>query len=337
MIRAAPPALLRARRLLDPALRERVGLLPPGVRRVVAYHLGYTDADGRPAEGDGGKAVRPALAFLSAEAVGAPAEVALPGAVAVELVHNFSLLHDDVMDHDLERRHRPTAWALFGMGQAIVTGDALMIEAITTLLDPPTPERTRATAALTSATARMIAGQAQDLSFASRLDVSTEECVAMCANKTGALLSCAASIGAILAGADEGAVAALAAFGLHLGLAFQAIDDLLGIWGQPEATGKPVAGDLREHKKTLPVVIALSSTGPDRDRLETLLSNGALTDETVAMAADLVDRCGGRDECLREAERQTDLALRALDQAPFDAAARGQLAEVGAFVTARDF
>jgi geranylgeranyl diphosphate synthase type I len=159
----------------------------------------------------------------------------------------------------------------------------------------------------------------------------------MSADKTGALLSCAASIGAILAEADEGAVAALAAFGLHVGMAFQAVDDLLGIWGRPETTGKPVAGDLREHKKTLPVVLALTSTGHDRDRLENLLSNGALTEETVAMAADLVERCGGREGCLREAERQMDLALRALDQAPFDATAHGQLAEVGAFVAARDF
>jgi geranylgeranyl diphosphate synthase, type I len=337
MIRAAPPTMLRARRLLDPALRERVAVLPPDVRRVVAYHLGFADADGQPAGGVSGKAVRPALAFLSAEAVGAPAEVAMPGAVAVELVHNFSLLHDDVMDNDLERRHRPTAWALFGVGQAIVTGDALMIQAIDTLLDPPTPDGPRAVSALLTATARMIAGQAQDLSFASRLDVSVEECTAMCANKTGALLSCAASIGAILAGADQSAVAALAAFGLHLGLAFQAVDDILGIWGRPEATGKPVAGDLREHKKTLPVVMALASPGRDRDRLEALLSNGALTEEAVTMAADLVERCGGREGCVREAERQTEMAIRALDQATLDESARGQLAEVGAFVTSRDF
>src|SRR5207247_6417143 len=123
-------ALPRARRLLDPALRDRVGRLPVSVRRVVAYHLGFTDADGRPAEGDGGKAVRPALAFLSAEAVGAPAEVALPGAVAVELVHNFSLLHDDVMDHDLERRHRATAWSLFGVGHALVAGYAQVLQSL---------------------------------------------------------------------------------------------------------------------------------------------------------------------------------------------------------------
>jgi geranylgeranyl diphosphate synthase type I len=335
--RTLPGALLRARQLLDPELRARVDRLPPEIGRVVGYHLGFADADGRPADGDGGKAVRPALALLSAEAVGAPARVALPGALAIELIHNFSLLHDDVIDRDLERRHRPTAWALFGLGEAIVGGDALVIEALTALLEAPTPEGNRATSALIRATARMIAGQSQDLSFASRLDVSVDQCLAMCADKTGALLSCASSIGAILGGADEGAVAALAEFGLHLGLAFQAVDDLLGIWGRPEATGKPAAGDLREHKKTIPVVIALSSAGPDRDRLEALLSDGAMTEEAVGVAADLVERCGGRSGCLQEADRQLDLALRWLDRAPLEPVARDQLAEVASFVAARDF
>jgi geranylgeranyl diphosphate synthase, type I len=337
MIRTVPASLLRARQLLDPAIRHRVAGLPPEVGRVVTYHLGFTDAEGRPVDGDGGKAVRPALAFLSAEAVGAPREVALSGAVAVELVHNFSLLHDDVMDHDVERRHRPTAWALFGIGRAIVTGDALMVEAVSALLDPPSPQGTRAASALVAATARMIAGQAEDLSFESRLDVSPDECVAMCADKTGALLSCAASIGAILAGADETVVHALADFGLHLGLAFQAVDDLLGIWGLPEVTGKPSAGDLREHKKTLPVVIAMASDGPDRERLSRLLANGALTDESVALAAELVERCGGRAGCIREGERQMELALQALGRVALDPTALDQLREVAAFIAARDF
>jgi geranylgeranyl diphosphate synthase type I len=323
--------------LLDPALRDRVDDLPPEIGRVVAYHLGFTDAEGHPVEADGGKAVRPALALLSAEAAGARAEVGLPGAVAVELVHNFSLLHDDVMDHDLERRHRPTAWALFGVGHAIVTGDALMTEAIAALLHPEVPEGVRAASSLTSATARMIAGQAQDLSFASRLDVTPDECLAMCADKTGALLSCATSIGAILAGAGQNVVDALAGFGLHLGLAFQAVDDLLGIWGRPEATGKPVAGDLREHKKTLPVVIALASSGPDRDRLAEVLSNGSMTEDTVLEAVDLVERCGGRAGCLEAAERQLGEAMASLDRAPLEPSARAELEEVAAFVAARDF
>jgi geranylgeranyl diphosphate synthase type I len=337
MIQTVPAALVRARRALDPALRQRVERMPPDVRRVVAYHLGFTDVDGRPVDGDGGKALRPALAFLSAEAVGAPAEVALPGAVAVELVHNFSLLHDDVMDHDLERRHRPTAWALFGMGPAIITGDALMVEAVAALIDPPSSKGSLAATALTTATARMIAGQAEDLSFASRLDVSPDECREMSARKTGALLSCAASIGAILAGGSDAAVRALSAFGLHLGLAFQAVDDILGIWGRPDVTGKPVAGDLREHKKTFPVSLALASERPDRDRLADLLARGALSEDEVALAADLVERCGGRSGCVAEVERQMDLSLRALERASLQRSATDQLSEIVDFVGAREY
>jgi geranylgeranyl diphosphate synthase type I len=336
-IRSVPSALLRARDLLGPALKDSVAKLSPEIRRVAGYHLGFVDAEGRPSSGDGGKAVRPALVFLSAEAVGSPAEVALPGAVALELVHNFSLLHDDVMDHDLERRHRPTAWALFGVGQAIVTGDALMLLAQDQLSEPASPARSRAARALSKATAAMIAGQAEDLSFESRLDVSVEECFQMTAHKTGALLSCAASIGAILAGADEAAVGALADFGLHLGLAFQAVDDVLGIWGHPEVTGKPVASDLRAHKKALPVVIALASSGEDRDRLLDLLSNGSLSEETLALATELVERCGGKERTQFEAERQLEMALASLHRVPLEPVAREQLAEIAAFVTARDF
>jgi geranylgeranyl diphosphate synthase type I len=341
MMQTVPSALLRARDLVDPALRRAIDGLTQEIRRVVGYHLGFVDRDGRPSRADGGKALRPALALLSAEAVGSAAEVALPGAVAVELVHNFSLLHDDVMDQDMERRHRPTAWALFGVGRAIVTGDALMVLAQDVLMDGSTrgdrPERWDAAAAVARATAEMIAGQAEDLAFESRLDVSVNECLRMTAHKTGALLSCASSIGAILAGADSKSVDALAGFGLHLGLAFQAVDDILGIWGHPDVTGKPAANDLRAHKKTLPVVMALSSSGEDRDRLFEVLSNGTLTDASAANAADLVDRCGGREAAQAEAERQLELALRSLRGVSLDPAARGELEQIAAFVTARDF
>jgi geranylgeranyl diphosphate synthase type I len=337
-----PASLLRARELLQPALRRSIHGLAPELRTVVSYHLGFVDRDGRPAAGDGGKAVRPALAFLSAQAVGAGAEIALPGALAVELVHNFSLLHDDVMDRDLERRHRPTAWALFGVGQAIVTGDALLVLAHQLLLDAPSPERERASVALTRATGRMIAGQAEDLAFESRLDVTVDECLRMCAHKTGALLAYAASVGAILAGAREPVVAALEDFGLHLGLAFQAVDDILGIWGRPEATGKPVAGDLRSRKKTLPVVAALEalSAAPgtgEAERLVGFLSDGRISEDDVIEAVSLVELGGGRERCMAEADRELQRALRSLARVELDPAARDELAELARFVTARDF
>lgn len=341
--RTVPATLLRARELLQPALRACLDGLAPELRAVAAYHLGFVDREGRPASGDGGKAVRPALAFLSAEAVGGSAEAAMPGALAVELIHNFSLLHDDVMDRDVERRHRPTAWALFGVGQAIVTGDALLVLAHQLLLDPPSPESERASVSLTRATARMIAGQAEDLAFESRLDVTVEECLRMCAHKTGALLSYAASVGALLAGADGPVVRALEDFGLHLGLAFQAVDDVLGIWGRPDATGKPIAGDLRSHKKTLPVVAALeefsgrSSSERERKRLVRLLSDGHLTEEDLMTAVSLIELGGGRERSMDMAGRELQLALDSLERVELDPAARAELGELARFVTARDF
>jgi geranylgeranyl diphosphate synthase type I len=266
-----PAVLERARVLTLPVLRASIRRLEPSIARVAAYHLGWVDVEGRPVAGNGGKAIRPALAVLSAEAVGSDAEVALPGAVAVELVHNFSLLHDDLMDGDEERRHRPTSWKVFGPAMAILAGDALLALAEDVLLEAPAETGPRAARHLTEATDRLITGQAEDLSFEGRLDVSVHECLTMAGNKTGALLACSASIGSVLAGAPTEATEALSGFGHHLGLAFQAVDDLLGIWGEPGVTGKPAWSDLRQRKKSVPVAHALSSGGRVAERLAGLL------------------------------------------------------------------
>jgi geranylgeranyl diphosphate synthase type I len=183
----------------------------------------------------------------------------------------------------------------------------------------------------------MIAGQGEDLGFESRLDVGVEECLRMCAHKTAALLACAASVGAILAGAAPSKVEALAEFGVHLGMAFQAVDDVLGIWGRTEVTGKPAANDLRQHKKSLPVVAALAAGGPAAERLARLLANGALSEDDVALGVALVEEAGGRRVAAGEAERQLDRALSALEGVPLEPEARDRLAEVARFVTARDF
>jgi geranylgeranyl diphosphate synthase, type I len=334
---SAPSSLVEARALIDPALRAAVAELSPEVARVTAYHLGLSDVQGRPSEENGGKAVRPALAILSARAAGGDAAVAVPGAVAVELVHNFSLLHDDVMDGDRERRHRPTAWTVFGVGPAIVAGDALVTLAQQTLLAEATPARLEAARVLALATGRMIGGQARDLAFESRLDVSVRECLDMAADKTGALLSCSASIGAILAGASDESVAALSAFGLHLGLAFQAIDDILGIWGEPEVTGKPSANDLRQRKKTLPLAFAMATGGAHSRRLVSLLRANRLDEDQVALAVSLVEDAGGRARTSEEAGRQTALALEALDRAGPVPGVRGDLEELARFLTNREF
>ncbi len=160
--------LERGRALSAPVLRAAVDRLAPPMDTVAAYHFGWIDADGRPSDGDGGKAVRPALALLSAEAAGAPAEAGIPGAVAVELVHNFSLLHDDLMDGDEQRRHRDTVWKVHGPAQAILVGDALFALAYDLLLELGTVEAGRAARRLTTASRKLIDGQAQDISYEHR-------------------------------------------------------------------------------------------------------------------------------------------------------------------------
>jgi geranylgeranyl diphosphate synthase type I len=266
--------------------------LAPEIRRLVSYHMGWTDARGNPVDSPGGKGIRPTLAMLAAEAAWAGPEVGVPGGVAVELVHNFSLIHDDIIDTDAERHHRPTVWAVFGIGPAIVAGDAMQILAHQVLLESSSGRGPAAAAALADATAAMIAGQADDIAFESRRDVSVEQCMAMCAAKTGALLGCAASIGAILAGAPDATVGALRDYGRHLGLAFQAVDDLLGIWGDPARTGKPAGSDLRQRKKTMPVVAALAAGGPESDELRELIVGPG--GDTPARAARAVNRSDPR-------------------------------------------
>ncbi|MFD0318487.1 polyprenyl synthetase family protein [Streptomyces flavalbus] len=335
--------LERGRTLATPVLRAAVDRLAPPMDTVAAYHFGWIDAHGNPAAGDGGKAVRPALAVLSAEVAGAAPETGVPGAVAVELVHNFSLLHDDLMDGDEQRRHRDTVWKVHGPAQAILVGDALFALAQEVLLELGTVEAGRAARRLTTATRALIDGQAQDISYEHRDRVSVEECLEMEGNKTGALLACASSIGAVLGGADDRAADALERYGYHLGLAFQAIDDLLGIWGDPDATGKRTWSDLRQRKKSLPVVAALAAGGPASEHLAELLAADAketdfahFSEEEFAVRAALIESAGGRGWTAEEARRQHTIAIEALDAVDMPDRVRDRFTALADFVVVRE-
>jgi geranylgeranyl diphosphate synthase type I len=357
-------------------MREAVSRLAPSIRSVVSYHLGWTDTQGRASDVPSGKGIRPALAVLSAEAAWAGAEVGAPGGVAVELVHNFSLVHDDLMDGDRERRHRPTVWALWGPAMALLAGNALATLATEVLLAANNPAAPAAACALGEATSEMIAGQADDLAFEQRQVVSIEECMAMSTAKTGALLGCAASIGAVLAGASPSTVRALRDFGRHLGVAFQAVDDLLGIWGDPATTGKPTGNDLRQRKKSMPVVAALTAGGDEAKELGTLLFGasrtssstpvpgtpapgdlgpdgystsappvgadwtptgpGPLSTDQVARATWLVEACGGREWTAARAKAHLDAALGALERARLSPVPRRALADLAVYVVERE-
>lgn len=332
-----PASVATARELVDPALRAAVGRLTPHMARVAGYHLGWLDTAGNDTGGGGGKALRPALALLSTQAAGVHAQNGVPAAVAVECVHNFSLLHDDIMDGDRERRHRPTAWTVFGSSSAILAGDALLTLAEEILLEDGSTGGYWAGRCLTAATQRLIAGQTADLEFERRAEVSLDESLTMANDKTAALLACSCSIGAMLVNAPPPLAAGLAGFGGHLGLAFQLVDDMLGIWGSPEVTGKPVLSDLRTKKKSLPVVAALSADTSSAARLAGLFAQEApFTEDDLRLAAKLVEDAGGRDWAEAESERQLEQARQCLDQIEVSSYVRREFLDIAGFVTKRD-
>ncbi|MEJ3652899.1 family 2 encapsulin nanocompartment cargo protein polyprenyl transferase [Actinomycetes bacterium KLBMP 9759] len=314
----AGDVLAAVRKRWEPALLRAVNTLPSAMQHLVGYHLGWWDEDGTPAGATGGKAIRPALTLLTAASIEGgddPVMAAVPAAVAVELVHNFSLLHDDVMDNDLTRRHRPTTWAVFGVGPAILAGDALLTLAMDVIAASEHPASTPAVRMLSSTVQALVDGQIADLAFERRTDVTLTECLRMAEAKTGALLGCACALGALLGGGSEPQVQEMGRFGCQLGLAFQLVDDLLGIWGDPDTTGKPVRNDLRCRKKSLPVVAALTSGTAAGAELRTLYFDDAvLSEDELARAAHLVEEAGGRAWCQQRADSLLAGALQRLDR-----------------------
>ena len=342
---AASPAdiLVRCCTLVQPALQAAVNQLHPWLQRMAGFSFGWCDLEGTSKAGGGmsGKGVRQTLAVLSAEAAGGPAEAAMPGAVAVELMHVFSLIHDDIMDGDETRRHQLTLWKAYGTGPAVLTGDALFALAVQTMASVRSEHAMAGMSHLATTLTDLVCGQAEDIGFETRPWTGTEavgidEYRAMADHKTGALLSCAATIGAVLAGAPPPVLHALALIGHHLGRVFQAVDDLLGIWGDPSVTGKPVFNDLRRGKKTLPVLAAIGSDTPQGQRLGELLSSRDGIDENLLpRAAALIDEAGGRCFAHQESQRNLTFVLQILANAPITDSTAQELAIVAQFLDGR--
>jgi len=328
--RPGQDVLAWGRAAVSAGLREAVAQLPVSMGRVAGYHFGWRDLEGQPATGETGKAVRPALALLCAQAVGGAPRAAVPAAVAVELVHNFSLLQDDVMDRDVLRRHRPAAWTVFGAADAILGGDALLALAFQCLAEGGLTSGGEGMRRLSRCVAELCHGQSLDLSFERRGHVEMGECWSMAAGKTAALFGCACALGALAGGATAGQAQLLDDFGNHIGLAFQLVDDLLGIWGEPSSTGKPAHSDLISRKKSLPVTAALSSPAPAAREIAALYRRPQPfgTDELPRIAG-LIEQAGGREWARRTAAAEFTSAVESLTAAtrPADAAALRELAE----------
>jgi geranylgeranyl diphosphate synthase type I len=290
----------------------------PGHYGMMRYHLGWLDEQLEPTDAPIGKRLRPLICLLATEACGGDAQRAQPAAVALELLHNFTLIHDDIEDRDAVRHHRPTVWKLWGEAQGINAGDGMHVLAHLTLLDLAgagvAPEVVVALSRRLAETSLIITeGQHLDLAFERRDDVSPADYLDMIARKSAALLGCAAAMGAEIAGADAATVEAMETFGFELGMGFQILDDILGIWGDAETTGKP-ANDLRRCKKTLPSLYALSRADEaDRAPLRHLFSSVEPAESDAAAALAALDRTGARRHCEQMVAR-------------YSATARGQLA-----------
>jgi len=338
-----PSCFDRYRVEVDAELRSALAAYRSPMYDMLRYHMGWTDEKGNPLPGSAGKALRPTLCLLACEAVEGDYRKALPAAAAIELIHNFSLIHDDVQDDDRERRHRPTVWAIWGKPQAINAGTAMRVVASLTLLrleDRSVPVRKllRAQRLLDESCLRLIEGQFLDISYESRLDVGVAEYLSMIEGKTASLMACSLEVGALLGSEDERLVRALRQYGFYLGLAFQIRDDLLGIWGSADRTGKPVGSDIWKRKKSLPVVFALERAyGPSRAVLTGFYRGGAMEQATVDRVLTVLEETGARDEAQRMADRYREMALQEIFGVGLSSWAFGCLQEMANFLTERDF
>lgn len=311
------------------AVRDAQRRVAPLLWEIIDYHFGW---DGSAGTGwAAGKKVRPVLMALVARALCGDYQHTLPAGAALELIHNFTLIHDDVMDRSTERRHRPTVWTRWGSAQAINAGDglyALAGVAVARLLERgvPAPQVVRAFATLSQACLWTAEGQILDMEFETRPTVTPEEYITMVTHKTGMLIEAATQIGALLSTSDEAVIAAYAAFGRHLGVAFQVRDDYLGVWGDEAQTGKSATSDIREKKKAYPVLVALhQASEADRAALQRLYAQPELSDDDVRAVLAILARVEAARHTEEIAAQYTALAMAALEQSGQRGPAQDQL------------
>ncbi len=315
---------------------------------MMRYHLGWADERFQAAEAKRGKRLRPLLCLLACEAAGGDYRLALPAAAAIELVHNFSLIHDDIEDRGHLRHHRPTVWHLWGEPQAINVGDGMLILAHLTLhrlLERGvSPDKVAAVMkALDAASLSLCQGQYLDLSFEERLDVTVEEYLAMIEDKTASLIACSTQIGAMLATDDGMLIERYSRFGRNLGMAFQVVDDILGIWGEESVTGKPVADDIRQKKKSLPIVYALEQGLGDRGQglrareqgLGEIYGKDVLSDEDMRRVVAILEGVKARQYAERLASDYHRRALAELEKTGIENEAQAMLRELARFLIER--
>jgi len=338
---SVPESFVSYRDTVRVELKKVIDSCPSVLRNVLRYHMGWQDEHEHPCSRESGKFIRSTLCLLSCQAVGSDMSQVLPAAAAVELIHNFSLIHDDIEDASDERHHRSTVWKLWGQSQAINAGDAMFTLAYIALLklkeggiaDEKVASSTKM---LSLACLELCEGQYLDVEYEDRLDTTTEDYLDMAAKKTAALFAVSTTLGAYLGSEDSKLMDSFHLFGKELGIAYQICDDILGIWGMVENIGKSVS-DISQRKKTLPVIYGLqNSEGEERKRLEKLYSQKSIEGEDITEVTKILDHLGARDYAANLAEQHYHKALAHLEAARLDASRQAPLKETACFLLKRD-
>jgi len=303
------------------------------------YHLGWTDDKFNAIKADPGKRIRPLICLVACEALGGDWHTALPVAAAIELVHNFSLIHDDIEDDSDTRRGRKAVWKVWGLAQGLNAGDGMFVLSRLTLGRMPqrglsVQKWAAVSSEFDAATLALCQGQYLDLSFESRYDVSVDEYLEMIRGKTAALISAAARFGAMLATDDPALIATLARFGKNIGLAFQITDDILGIWGDPNVTGKSAATDILAKKKSLPVIIGFNDARCG-EKLRAMYRQPSLSQADVESVLGCLGEAQARERAQKIADDFRVTAVAALDETKIKNPAMDHLREIADVMTNR--
>ena len=337
-----PRSFMSYRKAVRAELRKIIDSCPSVLGSMLRYHMGWQDEQGHLCNRESGKFIRSTLCLLSCEAVGGDTSQVIPAAAAIELIHNFSLIHDDIEDASYERHHRPTVWKLWGQSQAINAGDAMLTLAYSGLLrlkekGIADEKITNCAEMLSLACLELCEGQYLDVEYEDRLDITVEDYLDMAAKKTAALFAVSTSLGAYLGSQDSGLVDSFHLFGRELGIAYQICDDILGTWGTEEAIGKSVT-DISQRKKTLPVVYGLrNSRGRAREKLAKLYSQKSVKGDDVAEVRGILDHSGARSYAENLADQYYHEALAHLEATRLGASSLAPLKETASLLLKRDF
>ncbi len=342
---APPPSLpavfQRYQESIDSALRDRLSNTTSFLYSMLRYAMGWSDESGAPVSAPQGKALRPTLCLLTCEAVCGEYRRALPPAASLELIHNFSLIHDDIQDRDEYRRHRPTVWKVWGEPVALTAGNAMRIVADTSIeglrgdavsaADIVTVNRV-----LTEASLEMIEGQYLDVAFEGRSDIGMKSYLDMISRKTGALIRTPMHVGAIMGTDDIKVIESFRECGRSLGYVFQIRDDVLGIWSKENTTGKPVGADIRRKKNSLPIVHAMAQAdGAQKRTLDGIYAQETVEDTDVDTVLDIMDSLGTEAYANSLAAEHCDRALGRLAGVEIPSGARADIEELATFLLIR--